>query len=119
MLHNRRRRAIRQRVRNHSKSKKNRRKLLRSSRLGVRRKKKTIPTNYQKNSNDQKHKHSIIIKPMNEKVKKIVKWIAVIAAAIGAAAAVIMEQGCSNKYHLKANGIKIDTVEVSKSLKIK
>ena len=28
---------------------------------------------------------------MNEKVKKIVKWIAVIAAAIGAAAAVILE----------------------------
>ena len=40
---------------------------------------------------------------MNEKVKKIVKWIAVIAAAIGAAAAVIIEQGCTNKYHLKAN----------------
>lgn len=56
---------------------------------------------------------------MNEKVKKIVKWIAVIAAAIGAAAAVIMEQGCSNKYNLKANGVKIDTIEVSKSIKIK
>ena len=46
---------------------------------------------------------------MNEKVKKIVKWIAVIAAAIGAAAAVIMEQGCTHKHYLKANGIKIDT----------
>lgn len=56
---------------------------------------------------------------MNEKVKKIVKWIAVIAAAIGAAAAVIMEQGCTNKYHLKANGIKVDTIEVSRSVKIK
>lgn len=56
---------------------------------------------------------------MNEKVKKIVKWIAVIAAAIGAAAAVIIEQGCSSKYHLKANGVKIDTVEVSKAIKIK
>ena len=56
---------------------------------------------------------------MNEKVKKIVKWIAVIAAAIGAAAAVILEQGCSNKYHLKASGVKVDTVEVSKSIKIK
>lgn len=56
---------------------------------------------------------------MNEKVKKIVKWIAVIAAAIGAAAAVIMEQGCSSKYHLKANGIEIDSIEVSKSMKIK
>lgn len=56
---------------------------------------------------------------MNEKVKKIVKWIAVIAAAIGAAAAVIMEQGCTNKYHLKANGIKIDTVEVSRTVKFK
>ena len=56
---------------------------------------------------------------MNEKVKKIVKWIAVIAAAIGAAAAVIIEQGCTNKYHLKANNVKIDTIEVSKSLKIK
>lgn len=56
---------------------------------------------------------------MNEKVKKIVKWIAVIAAAIGAAAAVIIEQGCSNKFHLKANGIKVDTVEVSRTVKIK
>ena len=43
---------------------------------------------------------------MNEKVKKIVKWIAVIAAAIDAAAAVIMEQGCTHKHFLKANGIK-------------
>ena len=50
---------------------------------------------------------------MNEKVKKIVKWIAVIAAAIGAAAAVIIEQGCTHKHHLKASGIKIDTIEVS------
>lgn len=56
---------------------------------------------------------------MNEKVKKILKWIAVIAAAIGAAIAVIMEQGCTRKYHLKANGIKIDTVEVSRTIKIK
>ena len=54
-----------------------------------------------------------------EKVKKIVKWIAVIAAAIGAAAAVIMEQGCTHKHVLKANGIKIDTIEVSSSTKIK
>lgn len=56
---------------------------------------------------------------MSEKVKKIAKWIAVIAAAIGAAAAVIIEQGCTNKYHLKANGVQIDTIEVSKSIKIK
>lgn len=56
---------------------------------------------------------------MNEKVKKIAKWIAVIAAAIGAAAAVIIEQGCANKYHLKGTGIKIDTIEVSRSIKIK
>lgn len=56
---------------------------------------------------------------MNEKVKRIVKWIAVIAAAIGAAAAVIMEQGCSHNHYLKANGIKIDTVEVSTTTKIK
>lgn len=56
---------------------------------------------------------------MNEKVKKIVKWIAVIAAAIGAAAAVIIEQGCTSKYHLKASGVKVDTIQVSKSLKIK
>ena len=56
---------------------------------------------------------------MNEKVKKIVKWIAVIAAAISAAAAVIMEQGCSHKHYLKATGIKIDTVEVSTTTKIK
>lgn len=56
---------------------------------------------------------------MNEKVKKIVKWIAIIAAAIGAAAAVIIEQGCTNKYRLKANGIKVDTIEVSRSIKIK
>lgn len=56
---------------------------------------------------------------MNEKVKKIVKWIAVIAAAIGAAAAVIIEQGCTNKYYLKANGIKVDTIKVSKTIKIK
>lgn len=56
---------------------------------------------------------------MNEKVKKIVKWIAVIAAAIGAAAAVIMEQGCTHKHVLKANGIQIDTIEVSTSTKIK
>lgn len=56
---------------------------------------------------------------MNEKVKKIAKWIAVISAAIGAAAAVIIEQGCSSRYHIKANGINIDTIEVSKSIKIK
>lgn len=56
---------------------------------------------------------------MSEKVKKIAKWIAVIAAAIGAAAAVIIEQGCTNKFHLKANGIKVDTVEVSRTVKIK
>lgn len=56
---------------------------------------------------------------MNEKVKRIVKWIAVTAAAIGAAAAVIMEQGCTYKHHLKASGVKIDTVEVLKSTKIK
>ena len=43
----------------------------------------------------------------------------VIAAAIGAAAAVIMEQGCTHKHYLKANGIKVDTIEVSKSTKIK
>ena len=54
---------------------------------------------------------------MNEKVKKIVKWIAVIAAAIGAA--VIIEQGCTHKHHLKANGIKIDTIEVTTTTKIK
>ena len=56
---------------------------------------------------------------MNEKVKKIVKWIAVIAAAIGAAAAVIMEQGCTHKHFLKASGIKIDTIEVSTSTRVK
>lgn len=56
---------------------------------------------------------------MNEKVKKILKWISVIAAAIGAAVAVIMEQGCSSRYHFKANGIEIDTIEVTKSIKIK
>ena len=55
---------------------------------------------------------------MNEKVKKIVKWIAVIAAAIGAAAAVILEQGCTHKHTLKASGVKIDTIEVSSSTKI-
>ena len=56
---------------------------------------------------------------MNEKVKRVLKWIAVIAAAIGAAVAVIIEQGCTSRYHVKANGIKIDTIEVSKSIKIK
>ena len=56
---------------------------------------------------------------MNEKVKNILKWIAGIASAIGAAAAVIMEQGCTHKHFLKANGIKIDTIEVSTSTKIK
>lgn len=56
---------------------------------------------------------------MNEKVKQIAKWIAIIAAAIGAAAAVIIEQGCTRKYHLKANGVKVDTIEVSRSIKIK
>ena len=56
---------------------------------------------------------------MNEEVKKIAKWIAVAAAAIGAAAAVIMEQGCTHKHFLKANGIKIDTIEVTTSTKIK
>lgn len=56
---------------------------------------------------------------MNEKVKKIVKWIAVIAAAIGAAAAVIMEQGCTHKHFLKANGIKIDTIKVETTTRIK
>lgn len=56
---------------------------------------------------------------MNEKVKKIVKWIAVIAAAIGAAMSVILEQGCTHKHCLKANGIKIDTIEVTTTTKIK
>lgn len=56
---------------------------------------------------------------MNEKVKKIVKWIAVIAAAIGAAASVILEQGCTHKYNLKASGVKIDTIEVSTKTEIK
>lgn len=56
---------------------------------------------------------------MNEKVKKIVKWIAVIAAAIGAAAAVIMEQGCTHKHYLKASGVKIDTIKVTTTTKIK
>lgn len=56
---------------------------------------------------------------MNEKVKKIAKWIAVIAAAIGAAAAVIIEQGCTHKHSLKASGIKIDTVEIQTTTKIK
>ena len=56
---------------------------------------------------------------MNEKVKKIVKWIEVIATAIGTAAAVILEHGCTHKHYLKANGIKIDTIEVSTSTKIK
>lgn len=56
---------------------------------------------------------------MNEKVKKIVKWIAVIAAAIGAAAAVILEQGCTHKNSLKASGIKIDSIQVETTTKIK
>lgn len=56
---------------------------------------------------------------MSEKAKRIVKWIAVAAAAIGAAAAVIMEQGCTHKHYLKANGIKVDTIEVSTTTKIK
>lgn len=56
---------------------------------------------------------------MNEKVKKIVKWIAVIAAAIGAAMAVILEQGCTRKHYLKASGIKVDTIEVITMTKIK
>lgn len=56
---------------------------------------------------------------MSEKVKKIVKWIAVIAAAIGAAAAVIIEQGCTHKHYLKANGIKVDSIEVSTKTEIK
>lgn len=56
---------------------------------------------------------------MNEKVKRIVKWIAVAAAAIGAAAAVIMEQGCTHKHQLKASGVKIDTIEVSSKTTIK
>lgn len=56
---------------------------------------------------------------MNEKVKKIVKWIAVIAAAIGAAAAVILEQGCTHNHYLKASGVKIDTVEVTTTTRIK
>lgn len=54
---------------------------------------------------------------MNEKVKKIVKWIAVISAAIGAAAAVILEQGCTHNHYLKASGIKIDTIEVKSATK--
>lgn len=56
---------------------------------------------------------------MNEKVKKILKWIAVIAAAIGAAVAVILEQGCSHRHYFKANGIKIDTIKVTTTTKIK
>ena len=56
---------------------------------------------------------------MNEKVKKIAKWIAVIAAAIGAAAAVIIEQGCTHKHYLKAGGVKIDSIEVETTTKIK
>lgn len=56
---------------------------------------------------------------MNEKVKKIVKWIAVIAAAIGAAMSVILEQGCTHKHYLKASGVKIDTIEVTTTTKVK
>lgn len=56
---------------------------------------------------------------MNEKVKKVIKWIAVIAAAIGAAAAVIMEQGCTHMHSLKASGVKIDTIQVKTTTKIK
>lgn len=56
---------------------------------------------------------------MNEKVKKIVKWIAVIAAAIGAAAAVILEQGCTHKHYFKANGVSIDSIKVTTTTKIK
>ena len=56
---------------------------------------------------------------MNEKVKKIIKWIAVIAAAIGAAMSVILEQGCTHKHHLKASGVKIDTIEVTTTTKTK
>ena len=59
---------------------------------------------------------------MNEKVKKIVKWIAVIAAAIGAAAAVIMEQGCTHKHLLKVETIEqykeyVDAVKYWQSIK--
>lgn len=56
---------------------------------------------------------------MNEKVKKIVKWIAVIAAAIVAAMSVILEQGCTHKHSLKASGIKIDTIQVETTTKFK
>lgn len=56
---------------------------------------------------------------MNEKTKKVVKWIAVIAAAIGAACAVIMEQGCTNKFSMSAKGITIDSIEINKLIKIK
>lgn len=56
---------------------------------------------------------------MNEKVKKIVKWIAVIAAAIGAAMTVILEQGCTHKHYFKANGVKIDTIKMTTTTKIK
>lgn len=53
------------------------------------------------------------------KSKKIVKRIAAIAAAIGIAAAAIMERGCTHEHYLEANGIEIDTVEVSTTKKIK
>lgn len=56
---------------------------------------------------------------MNEEVRKVARWIAIIAAAIGAAAAIIIEQGYVSRNHLKANGIKIDTIEVSRTVKIK
>lgn len=56
---------------------------------------------------------------MNEKVKRVVKWIAATVSVIGAVVAVIMDQGCTHRHQLKASGIKIDTIEVSTSTKIK
>lgn len=56
---------------------------------------------------------------MNEKTKKVIKWIAMIAAAIGAACAVILEQGCTHKVTFGAKGITIDSIQINQTTKIK
>lgn len=56
---------------------------------------------------------------VNEKTKKVLKWILVICAAITAAVTVIMESGCQRKVYIKGVGICVDSIQIGKDLKIK
>lgn len=56
---------------------------------------------------------------VNEKTKKVLKWILIICAAITAAITTIMESGCQRKAYIKGAGIHVDSIQIEKNLKIK